>query len=132
MKIQTIRRIYLREAAVMLVLARLAVRFIPSTLLFSWANRPPHRIRRFAADEANWIAWAVEVLGERMNALCLPKALAAHAMLRRHGIASKLCLGVARDSGEIAAHAWVEVGKNKIVGNIDAEGFTRLVEFGVT
>ena len=51
MKLRTMRRVYLREAAVMLVLARLAVRFVPPARLFAWANRPPRRIRRFAADE---------------------------------------------------------------------------------
>ena len=51
-------------------------------------------------------------------------------MLRRRGIASRLCLGVARQDGELAAHAWVEVGKDKIVGETEAEGFTRLAAFG--
>ena len=126
------RRVYLREAAVTLILARLAVRIVPPARLFAWANRPPRRIRRFAVEEARWISWAVEDLGARpwMNALCLPRALAAHAMLRRRGIASRLCLGVGRDAGEFAAHAWVEIGNDKVVGGAEADGFTRLAEFG--
>ena len=52
MKVKTRRRAYLREAAVMLVLARLAVRFVSPARLFAWANRPPRRIHRFATDEA--------------------------------------------------------------------------------
>jgi hypothetical protein len=132
MKAKTRRRLYLREAAVMLVLARLAVRLVPPERLFAWANRAPRRIRRFAADEANWIAWAVETLAGKpwINALCLPRALAAHAMLRRRGIASRLCLGVARDGGELTTHAWVEIGSDKIVGASQADAFTRLAEFG--
>ena len=116
----------------MLVLARLAVRFVPPARVFAWANRPPRRIHRFAVDEVSWITWAVENLGASpwMNALCLPRALAAHAMLRRRGIASRLCLGVARKEGELAAHAWVEIGNDKIVGGTEADGFTRLAEFG--
>ncbi len=128
MKAKTMRRAYLREAAAMLVLARLAVCFVPPARLFAWADRSPRRINRFAVDEVRWIAWAVENRG--MNALCLPRALAAHAMLRRHGIASRLCLGVARDDDAIAAHAWVEIGSDKIVGAAEADGFTRLAEFG--
>jgi hypothetical protein len=130
MKVETMRRVYLREAAVMLVLARLAVRFVPSARVFAWADRSPPRIRRFAADEVSWILWAVEHLGARpwMNALCLPRALATHAMLRRRGIASRLCLGVAREGDELTAHAWIEVGKVKILDA--AEGYTRLAEFG--
>jgi Transglutaminase-like superfamily len=132
MKVKTMRRRYLREAAVILVLARLAVRFAPPAWVFAWANRPPRRIHRFAVDEVSWISWAVENLGTRpwMNALCLPRALAVHAMLRRRGIASRLCLGVARKGGELAAHAWVEIDKDKIVAGTEADGFTRLAEFG--
>jgi transglutaminase superfamily protein len=128
------RRVYLREAAVMLVMAKVAVRFVPPARLFAWANRPPRYLRRFAADETPWVSWAVEYVGARpwMNALCLPRALAAHAMLRRRGIASRLCLGVAREGGAVAAHAWVEIGKEKVVGGAEAERFTRLAEFGAT
>ena len=117
----------------MLVLARLAVRFVPPARLFAWANRAPRRIRRFAADEAGWVAWAVEDLAARVNAPSLPRALAAHAMLRRRGLASRLCLGVAREGAqiaEVATHAWIEIGQEKIVGGVEAGRFTRLAAFG--
>ena len=32
--------------------------------------------------------------------------------------------------GALAAHAWVEIGKDKIVGGVEADGFTRLAAFG--
>jgi hypothetical protein len=132
MKITTMRRAYLREAAVMLILAKLAVRFVRPARIFAWASRPPRHVRRFAVDEVSWVSWAVESLGARpwMNALCLPCALSAHAMLRRRGIASRLCLGVARERGRLDAHAWLEVGNDKIVGGGEAKGFTRMAEFG--
>jgi len=132
MKVATRQRAYLREAFVTLLLARLAVSVVAPARLFAWAERPPRHIRRFAADEAGWVAWAVGTIAARpwMNALCLPRALAAHAMLRRRGIASLLCLGVARDGGQLAAHAWVEVGDRKIAGETEAERFTRLTAFG--
>jgi hypothetical protein len=132
MKIKTMRRVYLREAAIMLLLARLAVRFMPPARLFAWAGRPARRVRRFADDEAQWVAWAVDHHGPLagMNGLCLPRALAAHAMLRRRGIASRLCLGVARNGSAFAAHAWIEVGEESIIGGDEAAGFTRLAAFG--
>jgi len=132
MKAATLRRTYLREATLMLALARIAVRFVPPARLFLWANRPPRRIRRFATDEVGRVAWAVDNIGARawMSAPCLARALAARAMLRRRGIASRLCLGVARDGGRLAAHAWLEIGETKIVGGAEAAGFTRLAEFG--
>jgi len=128
MKVATRRRAYLREAAIMLALAKLADRFVSPARIFAWANRRPLRLRRFAMDEASWVSWAVEDRGARTSAL--PRALAAHAMLRRRGIASRLCLGVSRDGEDLATHAWVEIGQDKIVGGRDANGFTRLAEFG--
>jgi hypothetical protein len=130
MKLTTMRRVYLREAAVTLILARLAARILRPAQLFAWANRPPRRIRRFATDEARWVAWAVENTGARMKAPSLPRALAAHAMLRRRGIASRLCLGVARQDDALETQAWVETSADTIVG--DASGFTRLAAFGPT
>lgn len=132
MKARTARRIYLREAAIMLVVARLALRLLPPARVFAWAGRPPRRVRRFATDETAWVTWAVDDIGSRrwMNALCLPRALAAHVMLRRRGIVSRLCLGVARRNDAVAAHAWVEVGREKVIGETGAEGFTRLAAFG--
>ena len=108
------------------------MRFLPPAWLIAWADRPTRRIRRFAADETHWVAWAVEHVGALpgMDAVCLPRALAAHAMLRRRGIASRLCLGVARHGRELAAHAWIEVGETKIIGADEAADLTRLAAFG--
>ena len=126
------RRIYQREAALMLLLARIAVRLLPPARLFAWADRAPRQVRRFAVDETGWVAWAVGNIAARtwMGALCLPQALAVHAMLRRRGVESRLCLGVARDGAVLAAHAWVEVGGDKVIGEREAGGFTRIAEFG--
>ncbi|HZQ11617.1 MAG TPA: lasso peptide biosynthesis B2 protein [Pseudolabrys sp.] len=130
MKPATIRRVYLREAAVALLLARLGLRLLSLRRIFAWAGRPPRRIRRFAADEADWIAWAVDTLGARMNLPGLPRALATHAMLRRHGIASRLCLGFGQDGHGLTPQAWVEVGGDGIAGAPDT--VTRLAAFGRT
>lgn len=131
---RTKRRVYLREAAVMLVLARLAVRLLPPEHVFRWADRPMNRVCRFAADEANWIGWAIRNAATvpGMRASCLPQALAAHAMLRRRDIPSRLCLGVARSDGAVAAHAWIDAGDRTIVGGEEAGNFTRLAVFGGT
>jgi hypothetical protein len=132
MKSKTIQRIYLREAIVMLMLARLAVRFVPAARIVAWASRTPRRINRFSPEMVGWVQWAVETVGNKswMQAACLPRALAAQAMLRRRGIASRLCLGVAREGGALSAHAWIELGQDIITGGAQAPRFTRLVEFG--
>jgi hypothetical protein len=132
MKAKTIRRAYLCEAAVTLLLARIAVRVIPAARIFAWANRPPRQVRRFAADEIGWVLWAIDAAAAkfRTETLCLPRALATHAMLRRRGITSRVCLGVARRQDKLAAHAWVEVGNDRAIASPGAGAFTRLAEFG--
>jgi hypothetical protein len=132
MKAAAMRRAYLREAAAMLLVARLAVQFVPPTRLLNWAKQPPRRIGRFAADEIKWTSWAIGSVGDRpwMNASCLVRALAATAMLRRRGIASRLCLGVVREQSALKAHAWLEVNEYKVTGGAEAAQYVRLAEFG--
>jgi Transglutaminase-like superfamily len=132
MKAKTIRRAYLREAAVSLLLARIAVRIVPAARIFGWASRPPRQVRRFAADEIGWVLWAVDSAAakSRTETLCLPRALATHAMLRRRGITSRVCLGVARQQTKLAAHAWVEVSGGRAIDSAGTGGFTRIAEFG--
>ena len=127
-----IRHAYLREAFVAVVLARIAVRFVSPARVFAWANRPPRRINRFATKEADWVSWAVEQTATKPwgKALCLPRALATHAMLRRRGIASRLCLGVTRQDQALVAHAWVEIGEGGVVVDREARRFTPLAQFG--
>jgi Transglutaminase-like superfamily len=123
MKPTTLRRVYLREATVMLVMAQLAARFASPARLLAWVNRPPRCINRFAVDEIDWVSWAVETIGAKRSrkARPLPSALAVQMMLRRRGIASRLCLGVA-DAGEATAtHAWVELAQDSVVRGVEAQ-----------
>jgi Transglutaminase-like superfamily len=132
MKPDSMRRAYGREAIVMLALAGLASRVLPAASLFAWASKPPRRVRRFHGDEAKWIAWAFArpKLGRSRPESCLTRAFAALAMLRRRGIRAKLCLGVARDCGQVIGHAWVEIDSGMIVGGAEAAKFQRIAEFG--
>lgn len=130
---KAMQRHYLREAAVTLGLSWAAVRVLPAAWILAWARRQPRRIHRFyVTAEVHWISWAIEVVGAKasMKAPCLPRALAAQAMLRRRGIASRLCLGVTREGQKLSAHAWLELGQNIVTGAEAAPRFTRLVEFG--
>ncbi|MFN3350504.1 lasso peptide biosynthesis B2 protein [Pseudorhodoplanes sp.] len=131
---RAMRRHYLREAALLLRLSQLAISLLPPSRIFAWVDRPPGRVRRFAADEADWVAWAVEHVARRrgMKAACLVQALAAHAMLRRRGIPSTLCLGVCGSGGSVAAHAWIESQGRRLTGGADAATFTPLTAFGST
>lgn len=122
------QRHYLREAAFSLTIARLAIRFIQPKLLFAWADRPLRCCRRFSGYEIAWVAWAVDTAGA--NASCLQRALAAQYMLRRRGIASEFCLGVALQGEELSAHASVKVGQDIIIGGAEIRRFSKLAGFG--
>jgi hypothetical protein len=128
------RRVYLREALLLLTIARLAVRFAPPARLFAFVGQPPQRLNRFAREEIDWVAWAVETIAAKswMRCASLPRAIAAQMMLRRRGIASRLCLGAACDDGRLTAHAWIELGPRVILSDVNGAGFTRLAEFGGT
>jgi hypothetical protein len=132
MKIATIRRAYPREATVTLFLARLALRLWPVRQIFSWIDRPLRKINRFADNEVAWTAWAVGQAARRsgLKTLCLPCALAMHAMLRRRGIGSRVCLGVSRDNRQLVAHAWVEVGGTAFMAETDIGPLQDLARFG--
>jgi hypothetical protein len=132
MKANTMRRMYLREAVVVLVVSRLAIRLLPRNLILAWAERYPKCIRRFSGHEIDWVCWAVETASAKrwIKAVCFPRALAVQAMLRRRGIASRLCLGVARKDLTLITHAWVEIGSEIIVGGAERDRFAKLAEFG--
>lgn len=49
-----------------------------------------------------------------VHATCLRQALLVYGMLRRRGLQPELKLGVRRDGGGVAAHAWVELGGQKL------------------
>lgn len=132
MTLSKMRRLYLREALLALILATILLRLVPHRHIFAWVNRSPRKACRFAVDEVAWVSWAVETVAARpwMKAACLPRALATYAMLRHRGIPNRLRLGVARQGESLTAHAWIEVGKQKLVGGAEAERFIPIAEFG--
>jgi hypothetical protein len=65
------------------------------------------------------------------NAVCLPQAMAAQAMLARRGCGSSLRLGAGFDAeGKLVAHAWLVVGSTVVVGAAGMAGVTPLARFG--
>jgi Transglutaminase-like superfamily len=111
-----------REALLLIPLAALAVKLLPANRILAWSAKPPRVIRRFADPELpDQVAAAVQARAAWFNlaAPCLPTALVAQFMLRRRGVASKLCLGVRRDASALAAHAWLEIDCKVVFGVAD-------------
>ena len=62
------------------------------------------------------------------HASCLPQSLVVQWLLRRQGIPSRLQLGVRKESGVLAAHAWVEYRGEPVIDSPDVR--RRFAAFG--
>jgi hypothetical protein len=64
------------------------------------------------------IGWAVRAAAQRVPGAdtCLVQALAAEALLARHGHVSQLRIGIARIGAGIEAHAWLERDGHPVFG----------------
>ena len=72
-------------------------------------------------------AWARRV---PWKTVCFQIGLAAHWMLRRRGLDSRLHYGVGRrDQDELAAHVWVTLQDKVVVGEFEAAQFAHLATF---
>jgi hypothetical protein len=106
------------EAALWLGAARLALAMLPFARYGWWLRLGEGRQ---AADPvmARRVGAAVRAAARNVpwNAVCLPQAMAAKAMLARCGRSSVLCVGVVpSDHGSLLLHAWLEAGDRLIVG----------------
>lgn len=115
-------RALLLEAALLLP----AVHALQSTLPFRhWrallTMGPPLRQPSAHAPSVAQIAAAIERARRGVPGVykCLPQAYAGHALLHRHGYASTVQVGVARDAqGRVEAHAWVEREGHILIGEL--------------
>lgn len=111
------------EALALLLVARLALWFLPFAAVRRLLSFSP-RLPRTPAVPAERTAWAVAAAARRLPGPfrdCLPQALAAEAMLKRHGAPAELRIGVRRGSAgrQVEAHAWVLSGERVVVGSLD-------------
>jgi len=134
------RRVLLAEAALWLLLARLALIFIPFPRLARRLGSfvPPSDVRalnaktagaqehaRIAAD----IRWAVTRAARYVpfKAVCLPQAMAARVMLKRRGVGSVIHFGAAKSEDKpIDAHAWLDAAGVEVTGYPVAQQFSEI------
>ena len=120
------------EAALMLALARLIVLTVPFRFVAAWLRRAPETP---TCDERllRAVGRAVTIAARNVpwNAVCLPQALAAKAMLARRGCGSAFHLGATLDpNGKLVAHAWLVAGGQVVVGAAGIAGMSPLGRFG--
>jgi hypothetical protein len=124
------------EAVAALTRASLELRIMPSRrtvgllgILHREADTRP--VERAQLGEAMLVGQVVARDARRLpwHPTCLRQALAVQRMLQRRGIPSRIHLGV-RSSSELAAHAWVTVGDQPVVGGHGVEQYVPLAAFG--
>lgn len=132
------RRGLLLEAALMLTLARLALRLVPFRQLNPFFNRPVRgsqvngRRRESLRKE---VAWAIDRTAKILpgETVCFPRGIAAQALLRRRGVGTTLYYGVTTGNGNgSTAHVWVQDDAQGVVGHHDIEAYHILARYPET
>jgi hypothetical protein len=122
----------LAEALATLTVASLAIALLPFRTVAAAASvRGPVR-ERTDRETIRRVRSAVQAWARRVpwKAVCFQRGLAVHWMLRRRGIDSVLLYGVARRELEgLAAHVWVDVGAETVIGGQEAPDYTCLARF---
>lgn len=127
-------RTLLLHAAVMVLVVRLALWWVPSRVVLrrvaSYVGRTADRPK--AGMPPQRVGWAVRVASRLVpRASCLTQALAAQILLAKHGHDSRLHLGVAREEpAGFRAHAWVESEGEIVVGGEELATYTVLPDVG--
>lgn len=95
------------EAWARVCASKLALRLFGLSRTLARQRRAPMRAGTAMPRAARWIGVAARYCPG--GASCLVRSLALAGLLRRHGIAAELRLGVARTAPGLEAHAWVEL-----------------------
>jgi hypothetical protein len=124
-----LQRWLLLEAFASLLTARCVLVLLPVRWIFRWLESPVRAAPASpsadadSSDGVERIRWAVLTVARYgpLTFVCFPQALAAHAMLRRRGIASIMHYGVRRSADrQLRAHTWLEVDHRMLLGGESA------------
>jgi hypothetical protein len=124
----------LLEAVALCTLAGLLIRVLAFRRLAPRLGRhmavSPAAPDAASIEEVARIRWAIAAAGQHLpwRPVCLPRAVAAHWMLRRRGIPSTLYLGADPARG-YDAHAWVRTGATIVTGGPREDRFTVVASF---
>jgi len=132
LRLRAADRFLVCEAILVLGLARAVLLMVPFRVLAKRLARAPgtdchddlliRRVRGAVTVAAKNVSW---------NAVCLPQAMAAKAMLARRGYGSAVHFGATIEAdGKIGAHAWLTAGDTVVVGAAGMHCMSHLVRFG--
>ena len=142
-QVENRRRALVVEAVVCLLLARLALIFIPfprlARRLGAFVRPSDPRAMQARATGANEHARVAEEIGWAVTrsaryvpfkAVCLPQAMAARVMLKRRGVASVMHFGAAKGTDKPHdAHAWLDAAGVEVTGYPVAKKFSEIACF---
>ncbi|WP_447972598.1 lasso peptide biosynthesis B2 protein [Nitrospira sp. Kam-Ns4a] len=123
----------LGEAWVLFLVIAFGLRLFCFRSLLHFCHRLSQlRLRDAAASSLLPIArcaWLTAVAGRYapIQATCLTQALVLSVLLGRRGVAVQLRIGVSRQAGRFAAHAWLEREGSILPGLPGGEGFEPLL-----
>lgn len=119
-----VRRCLLLEAALLIMLARLALYGLPFRWLVWWFERPtgqPELQGKARRATCQNVRMAILSANRRfdLHAVCFPLSIAAWAMLRRRGVSTTLYYGAATlpEQGKLTTHVWLQDGDEGIMAH---------------
>ena len=121
----------LAEALATLAVASLAIALLPFRTVAAAASRPLCKPAAARTDSVARARWAVQAWARRVpwRTVCFQRGLALHWMLRRRGIGSVLLYGAKRGDEGLAAHVWIDVAGETVIGGEEAADFACLARF---
>ena len=117
-------RAVLLVSAVRLALWSVPFRFVRRGVT-ALTRRPPRRSHRLSVAQLSWAVRRVSPYVPR--ATCLTQALALHVLMRRAGLQSRVCIGVAKQGAQLESHAWVESQGKAWLGGNQVDRYTTIV-----
>ena len=118
------------QVAVAILVVRLSLILFPLRTVRFFALSISWRSREIPS--AHCIAGAIGSVARFVpGTTCLVQALAAHALLIRHGYGPHLTIGVAKDEcHQFEAHAWVTCENQVVIGDLRKENYSALLSLG--
>ncbi len=122
-------RLRVLEAAALLTLVGLLIRFLPLQLVVRFLGVPvsPDPIQGCLnpTPAARAVDAAVTAAANRLpwHPVCLPQALTGGVMLRWRGYCPQICFGVQKNGGSLDAHAWLILDDGIVCGGQMNPGF---------
>ncbi len=119
---------FLVEAAAAVVAFDLAFRLFPRKACLALFERKAGSRRRREGTNPQRIAWLVDMADRYApgKSSCLREAAALAWLLRRRGVATSLRIGVAREGGNLEAHAWLQSEEGELFGLSDTDKYALL------